>query len=135
MASFLGRGLSFPVQLSDRDQIGMVQGDADIRQAIYIIINTVPGERVMRPEFGCEIHSLIFDPANFQTAALARRYVEEALLRWEPRIDLIDIEVTPGATELGELTIQITYRHKKDYNNRILVYPYYLLPEAEEEEG
>ena len=103
MPNFLGRGLAFPVQLNDRDRFSMVEGDADIRQAIYIIINTIPGERVLRPNFGCEIHSLIFSPANSETASLAERYVREALALWEPRIDLIDITVTPGATERGEM--------------------------------
>lgn len=127
--SITGRGLSFPLRLSDRDRIAMVEADADIRQAIRIIVFTVPGERVMRPDFGCEIHSLIFAPANDQTALLAERYVREALLRWEPRIDLEQVRVTPGATELGELFIDLRYKVKGEYDPRSLVFPYYLSPE------
>jgi uncharacterized protein len=130
MPNYLGRGLSFPVRLNDRDRFSMVEGDADIRQAIYIIINTVPGERVLRPNFGCEIHSLIFSPANNQTAATAERYVFDALTMWEPRIDIIDIEVTPGATELGELLIEITYTPKDEHDPASLVFPYYLIPDS-----
>jgi hypothetical protein len=130
MASFNGRGLSFPLRLSDRDRLTMVEDDADIRQAIRIILFTVPGERVMRPDFGCEIHSLIFYPANQQTAILAERYVREALLRWEPRIELETVTVTPGATELGELWIDLRYRLKGQYDPRSLVFPYYLAPES-----
>ncbi|MDQ7024437.1 MAG: GPW/gp25 family protein [Anaerolineae bacterium] len=133
MSSFLGRGLSFPVRLNDRDRFGMVEGDSDIRQAIYIIIHTIPGERVLRPNFGCEIHSLIFHPANNKTATLAERYVFDALTMWEPRIDIIDIEVTPGATDRGELLIEITYSPKAEHDPSSLVFPYYLLPDSADE--
>jgi phage baseplate assembly protein W len=133
MPNFLGRGLAFPVQLNDRDRFSMVEGDADIRQAIYIIINTVPGERVLRPNFGCEIHALIFSPANNETASLAERYVRDSLDLWEPRIDVMDIIVTPGATERGELLIEITYTPKGEHDPRSLVFPYYLLPDAAEQ--
>jgi uncharacterized protein len=128
MSIFLGRGWAFPPQLSDRDRMSMVQDDADIRQAIYIIVNTHPGERVMRPEFGCEIHSLIFSPANDQTAAMAERYVREALARWEPRITVQEVRATPGGTQYGELLIEIVYEIKASHDRRSLVYPYYLMP-------
>ena len=131
MASIVGRGWSFPPRLSDRNRISLVQDDTDIKQSIYIIINTVPGERVMRPDFGCEIHSLIFWPANDQTAAIAERYVREALGRWEPRIEIRELTITPGATERGELVIEIIYVIKGQHDLRSLVYPYYLRPETE----
>lgn len=133
MASITGRGWSFPPRLSDRDQIQLVQDDADVRQAIYIIINTYPGERVMRPDFGCRIHELIFDPANDQTAAVAERFVRDALIRWEPRIEVEDVIVKPGATELGELLIHIQYSLRDRHNPRSLVFPYYLTPDEAEE--
>jgi phage baseplate assembly protein W len=126
--STIGRGLAFPIRLSDQDRLAMVQDDANIRRSIRLIIFTVPGERVMRPDFGCEIHSLIFDPANDQTATLAERYVTEALTRWEPRIDLITVQVEMGQTEVGEMFINIEYRIKNEHDLRSLVYPYYLLP-------
>jgi Bacteriophage baseplate protein W len=126
--SITGRGWAFPPKLSDRDRISMVQDDADIRRSIYIIIGTVPGERVMRPDFGCEIHSLIFSPANEQTAAVAERFVKEALGRWEPRIRLQDVKAHAGNPEIGELMIDITYQLKDQHDVRSLVYPFYLLP-------
>lgn len=128
MTNVTGRGWAFPPRLSDRDRITMVQDDADIRRSIYIIINTVPGERVMRPDFGCEIHSLVFWPANDQTAAVAERYVREALGRWEPRVTLTDVVATPGNPEIGELQIEIFYKIKDQHDDRSLVYPFYLLP-------
>jgi Bacteriophage baseplate protein W len=128
MNDIVGSRLVFPFRLGDRNQIGMVADDLAIRQSIYVIINTVPGERVMRPDFGCEIHSLIFWPANHQTAAIAERYVREALLRWEPRIDVKEVEVTAGTADRGELFIKVTYSLKGEHDSRSLVYPYYLLP-------
>lgn len=127
--SIVGRRWAFPPQLSDRNQISLTQDDAAIRQSIYVIINTVPGERVMRPDFGCEIHSLIFAPANQQTAAEAERYVREALERWEPRIILQELEVVPGGSEYGELFIRLSYQIKGQHDTRSLVYPYYLNPQ------
>lgn len=124
--SIIGQGWAFPPRLSDRNRMSTVSDEMAIRRSIYIIINTVPGERVMRPDFGCEIHSLIFMPANDQTAAIAERYVREALTRWEPRINLKEVTVTPGATELGELFIRVTYEVKATYDLHSLVYPYYL---------
>jgi uncharacterized protein len=126
--SITGRGWAFPPKLSDRDRISMVQDDADIQRSIFIIIGTVPGERVMRPDFGCEIHSLIFWPANEQTAAVAERYVKEALGRWEPRIRLQDVKAHAGNPEIGELMIDIIYQLKDQHDVRSLVYPFYLLP-------
>lgn len=127
MNDLVGSRVTFPFRLGDRNQIGMVTDDLAIRQSIYVIIHTVPGERVMRPEFGCEIHSLIFSPANYQTAAIAERYVREALTRWEPRIDLNEVEATPGTADRGELFIKVSYSLKGEHDPRSLVLPYYLM--------
>jgi hypothetical protein len=129
MSDFVGRGWSFPPRLNDRNRMSVVAYDADIRQAIYIIIMTVPGERVMRPDFGCLIHELIFAPANDQTAAVAERYVREAITRWEPRIVLQELKVTPGGGARPELLIDIKYQIKGQHDVRSLVFPYYLTPE------
>jgi hypothetical protein len=127
MDDFIGRRVSFPIHLDDRNQMAMVGGDAAIRQSMYLIVMTVPGERVMRPDFGCEIHSLIFHPANEETAITAKRYVEEALHRWEPRIILREVVVTPGAHERGELLIEVRYELKDQPDPRSMVFPYYLI--------
>lgn len=128
MEDFVGKRVAFPFQLGDHNQIALVSGDLAIRQSIYVIVYTVPGERVMRPEFGCEIHSLVFDPINDETAVVAERYVREALLRWEPRINLENVAVTPGNIDLGEMWIEVTYQIKGQYDPRSLVFPYYLVP-------
>lgn len=130
-SNVLGRGVAFPPHLDDRSHFAMVDNDAKIRQSIYLIIHTVPGERVMRPTFGCEIHSLIFAPANHETAATAERYVREALQEWEPRIELREITVTPGESLHGELFIEIKYSILDQPDERNLVFPYYLIPQPE----
>ncbi len=127
--SYVGRRIGFPIHLGDRNQLATVTDDTAIRQAIYVIVNTVPGERVMRPEFGCEIHRCIFSPANSQTASLAQRYVREALTRWEPRIELREVVVTPGNYDYGELLVEVSYVIKGSNDPRSLVFPYYLIPQ------
>jgi hypothetical protein len=106
----------------------MVSDDANIKRSIRLIVFTVPGERVMRPNFGCEIHSLIFHPCNDQTAALAERYVSEALQAWEPRIDVVAVTVDFGAMELGEMFVNIQYKIKDKHDIRSFVLPYYTIP-------
>lgn len=124
----IGRGLAFPLHLNDQSHLATVADDANIRRSIRLILFTVPGERLMRPDFGCEIHSLIFHPCNDQTAATAERYVREALQMWEPRIEVIDVAVSFENVEIGEMIINISYRHKQQHDLRSLVVPYYILP-------
>jgi phage baseplate assembly protein W len=131
MKSVVGKGWAFPPKLGERDMMRMTEDDADIRQAIRIILGTALGERVMRPDFGCRIHELIFWPANQETANIAERYVREALLRWEPRIRIESIVVTPGGARNGEMTIEISYEVKARHDKHSLVYPFFLTPQAE----
>lgn len=132
MSSFLGRGWAFPPKLSNSDrQVALVTDDTDIRQAIQIIVMTVPGERVMHPDFGCRIHELVFAPANDQTAAVAERYVREAIERWEPRINVRAIHIDPQPGADGHLAIEVKYEIKGTHDVRNLVYPFYLLPRGE----
>jgi len=128
MSDITGRGWAFPLYLDDRQRIAMVEDDADIRQSIFIILNTFPGERVMRPEFGCRIHELIFWPVNEQTAYVAERYVTEALNRWEPRIRVHEVTATLGDEDWGEIRIEIVYEIKSQRDVRSLIYPFYLTP-------
>ena len=131
MSSIVGKGWAFPPKIGERDMMRMAEDDADIRQAMRIILGTAPGERVMRPDFGCRIHELIFWPANFETAEIAKRYVTEALQRWEPRISLQDVTVTPSNGLYGSLTIDIAYEIKTRNDKHNMVYPFYLTPQAE----
>ncbi len=126
----LGRSIAFPLRLNDRKRLALVSADDSIRQSIYMIIYTVPGERLMRPDFGCQIHELIFDPANKQTAIIAERYVRDALERWEPRINLDQVSVEASQEDLGELIVNIVYRLKNFPDPRSMVFPFYLNPDV-----
>jgi len=130
LTKILGKRIAFPLHLDDRNKLAMVDGDMAVRQSIYLIVMTVPGERVLRPEFGCRIHELIFDPLNKQTFVTAKRYVEEAIRRWEPRIEVIELDVESGDVDRAELLINIKYKHKNRPDPRSLVFPYYLNPEG-----
>lgn len=131
MNQLIGTGWAFPPHIDHRGGIAQASGLNDIDQAILIILGTAPGQRVMRPNFGCRIHELAFAPINTQTIGLARRYVEEALGWWEPRIDVLDVvvETDPAANAVGKLLITITYRVRTTHDERALVYPFYLIGE------
>jgi phage baseplate assembly protein W len=92
-----------------RKQIETVGGDAGVRQAILLLLSTRPGERVMRPDYGCELHRLVYAPNDETTAALAIHYVGQALARWEPRVDVVELDATPDP-DRGLLTIRLVYR-------------------------
>lgn len=126
--ALLGSGWAFPVQVDARGRIALARGAQDVEQAIRIILLTPPGQRVMRPEFGCRIHDLIYAPASGTTYSLARRYVEEALAMWEPRITVlaVTVERDPKADEC--LRIEIQYEINATYDRRTLVFPFYRIP-------
>jgi hypothetical protein len=125
----VGRGWVFPPQVGPQGGIALTHERNEIDQAIHIILSTSPGERVMRPTFGCRLHDLIFAPNNSHTAAQAQRYVEDALGMWEPRINVMQVQVRqdPGADHT--LLIEIQYEIKATHDQRSLVYPFYLIPE------
>jgi len=128
---FLGRGLAFPLQIDPRGGIALASGDHDIEQAIRIILLTAPGERVMRPEFGCRVHELVFAPHNPTTEGLAIHYVQEALLRWEPRIDVLEVDASGSPGQPGAMLITIKYQVKNTHDERSIVFPFYLTGEEE----
>jgi len=125
----IGRGWAFPPHLDHRGQIATVGGATEIEQAIRIILNTAPGQRVMRPEFGCRLHELVFAPNNNQTAGMAERFVRQALGRWEPRIAIESVVAKPHPDSPAALLITVRYRIKATHSSRSLVYPFYLIPE------
>src|SRR5829696_8764458 len=92
MSEIIGSGLSFPLQVDHRGAIALATGDEDIAQAIGLILSTAPGERPMRPEFGCEIHNFLFDTIDASTVAEMEAAVRAALARWEPRIEVASVE-------------------------------------------
>ena len=123
----IGRGWAFPPQLDPRGAVALTSDDNEIQQAIYIILSTAPGERVMRPDFGCRIFEYIFAPANDATAAMVAAEVESALNRWEPRIEIQEVVVTPSPNSYGTLLIEVQYIIKATRDERSLVFPFYLM--------
>jgi phage baseplate assembly protein W len=124
---FLGAGWTFPPRLDSHGRIELVQQEKDIEEAIYIILMTNKGERPMRPEFGSELHRLQFASNDATTAGLARRYAQEALMRWEPRIDTINVQAAPDTTG-ARLIINVRYRVRATNSERNLVFPFYVIP-------
>lgn len=131
MSNLVGRGFAFPPQIDSQGKVSLTGGFNEINQAILIIIGTAPGERVMRPDFGCRIHELVFDPNNDQTHATAERYVEEALGRWEPRIIVNSVNARANMNNMGIMTIEVQYTIKGTSDPRSLVYPFYILPDTQ----
>jgi phage baseplate assembly protein W len=123
---FLGRGWAMPVQIDPRTgQVASVSYEEDIRQSILIILETAPGERVMRPNFGCGIYELVFTAVDSTAIELIRSTVQEALVRCEARIDVLDISVNEAATSEGKLLVEIEYRVRKTNQTGNLVFPFY----------
>ena len=125
--SFLGVGWAFPVRPDDAiNDVASAIYEEDIRQAVRIILETDQGERVMRPDFGAGLRSLVFEPINTTTMALVKNRVEQALITWEPRIDLQEVRVTSDGAVRNKLNIEINYRVRTTNTFYNLVYPFYL---------
>jgi len=128
---YLGRGLAFPLQVNPRGEIALAGGERDIEQAIRIILETRPGERVMRPEFGCRAHELLFEPRDAATKTLMQRYVQQALEMWEPRILLQGVNVFFDDGFDGGVFVEINYIIKESHDERSIVYPFFLAGQEE----
>lgn len=124
-ADFLGKGWSFSFAVKDGKLIP-AEGERLIEESIRIILGTAKGERVMRPDFGCGLNELVFAPNDSATATLVGFYVREALLKWEPRIEVLNITVTPDPGDAARMIIDIHYKVKTTNTVKNLVYPFYL---------
>jgi uncharacterized protein len=128
--AFLGVGTAFPLQLQAQTHcLQRAEYEESVRQSILIILGTAKGERLMRPDFGCGIHDLVFETLSAATYGRVQQSVEEALLRLEPRIDVTRVEARPGADD-NVLLINIQYEVRATNNAFNLVYPFYLQPGA-----
>jgi len=123
--AFLGVGWKFPVQV-DANKVAISRYDELVQESIRIILGTSRGERVMRPDFGADLKRLAFAPNNTSTAGLAIFYVQEALRKWEPRIELLNVDANPDSESGQILLITIEYRIVSTNTEHNLVYPFYL---------
>jgi phage baseplate assembly protein W len=125
---FIGSGWAFPLRIGATGRVALVSKEREIEEAIRLILGTSYGERPMRPEFGCGIHDFVFSPADATTAGHLAYEVRESLERWEPRIDVLDVRVTPDAGDASTLYIDISYAISGSNNPRNLVFPFYVIP-------
>jgi phage baseplate assembly protein W len=125
--AFLGRGWRFPVAVGHDGRVALVaSADDSIRESIWTILSTAPGERVMRPDFGCGLQDLVFAVNNAGTSTAAERSVREALAVWEPRIDVLDVFAAADPQHPNVLLIEIDYAVRTTNSRFNLVYPFYL---------
>ena len=134
MAKFLGVGWGFPLaaklppdtEKTKGKRFAVAEYEESVRQSIRIILSTSKGERVMRPDFGCGLYELVFAPNSAATRGLAEHHVSEGLLRWEPRIDVLQVKATASGDRDEILLISIDYRVCTTDNRFNMVYPFYL---------
>lgn len=124
---FLGVGVSFPIAMDDNGVLQQAHYEESVRQAIWLILGTAKGERVMRPDFGCGIYDLVFEVNTPSTIGQVSQAVRESLLRFEPRIDVLDVQVRSLSDAEGDkLLINVDYQVRATNNVFNLVYPFYL---------
>ncbi len=133
MTEILGSGLAFPLQVDPRGAVALTQGEEDVAQAIQLILSTAPGERPTRPEFGCGVHELVFDTVDAGMVGKVDAAIRAALGRWEPRIEVTEIDFDLSRVDDGRLEITIGYRVRGTNSERNLVYPFYVIPAEESE--
>lgn len=131
MNRIIGTGIAFPLGTDRRGSFAMASGEDDVEQAIELILATAPGERPMRPEFGCSVHDFVFDRIDGDTLGRIENAVRAALDRWEPRIDVDAVVFDTGRG--GELLIEVQYTLRSTSDARNLVFPFYVIPEDEDE--
>jgi phage baseplate assembly protein W len=131
VTEIIGSGLAFPLQVDRRGGIALARDETDIEQAIELILATAPGERPMRPEFGCGVHDFVFDTIDASTIGKMELAIRDALDRWEPRVIVETVEFDLDEVSDGRLIIDIGYRIRVTNTIRNLVYPFYVIPAEE----
>lgn len=126
-ASFLGRGWSFPPEFTkQKKQISMVSEEDDIKESLYILMSTTPGERIMQPEYGCNIRSLVFEHFTLSVETMARELIRRAILFFESRVTVNSIEFDCNEIQNGFLYISVNYTIRSTNTRFNMVYPFYL---------
>ena len=124
---FLGKGWGFPPSFNpDRKSTHMVSNEEDIKQSLYLLLSTVPGERVMRPDFGCGIHKMVFDTLSNTTISQMKDLIEMAILKYEARIKLLEVIIEKNLNE-GYVKIQLEYLIHSVNQRSNMVYPFYFI--------
>ncbi len=129
--SFLGKGIKFPLQVNSTGGLASSEGPDNIEESIRCIVGTAVGERVMRPKFGCRIHEYVFHPNSATTAGMVQYYVHEALEKWEPRIENLQVTAAPDDDRASVMLVNISYRVRSTNQDKNMVYPFYLRREQD----
>jgi phage baseplate assembly protein W len=124
---FIGRGWSYPARITPYGEISLSEGNDEIEEAITIILSTSPGERPMRPDFGCDLSRFVFGVANTETAALIAQEVKASVARWEPRVNMKSVDVFYDTEEPNTLYLDLQYVVKGSNDPRNLVFPFYVI--------
>jgi hypothetical protein len=127
LSDVLGTGIAFPLHLED-GRLALARDEEDVEQAVLLILSTAPGERPMRPEFGCALHGLAFDRIDTRTIGNVDREIRLSLDRWEPRVEVEGIDFEFSRADEGVLEIVLSYRLRHTNEIRNLVYPFYIVP-------
>jgi hypothetical protein len=128
---FIGAGLAFPLATDASGRIALVDRDDELRQSMRLILGTAFGERPMRPEFGCGIHDIVFSPANATTAGRVAYEVRASLEQWEPRVDVLDVDVSFSPESASTMYVDVSYTPRGINDPRNLVFPFYTIPTEE----
>jgi uncharacterized protein len=128
---FIGQGLAFPMRVDQTGGIALVERERELEESIRLILSTAHGERPMRPDFGCGIHDYVFASADATTAGRIAYEVRVALGRWEPRIEVVDVDVVLYDAEPSTFYIDISYAVAGSNDPRNLVFPFYMIPSEE----
>ena len=124
---FLGRGWRFPVAIDPLSgRIAISEFEQDIRESIYIILSTARGERVMRPDFGCGIHDLVFASMNRSTLGLFESNMRESIIQFEPRVEILKLDISTEEASRGKLKVSLFLRVRDTNHEFNMVYPFYL---------
>ena len=128
---FVGRGVAFPMRVNATGGLALVSSDEEIAESIRLILGTSPGERPMRPDFGCPIHNHLFGSVDASMIGMLGYEVTNSLALWEPRIEVTDVVVSPDESQPSLLYIDITYQVRDTNDPRNLVFPFYVIPDEE----
>jgi uncharacterized protein len=123
---FLGKGWKFPVRVDGSGRIVLSRFEEDISEAIRIVLLTAKGERVMRPEFGAGLHNFVFETLSTTNLGAIQAAIRDALIEWEPRIELLSVKVEPDRGDVGKLLIDVDYRVRATNTQFNLVFPFYI---------
>lgn len=125
-AQFLGQGWAFPITVDEHGSVAATAYEDAVRQSIWLILSTAPGERVMRPDFGAGLADLVFAPNSPATQGVVGSTVKAALVEWEPRIDVLGVAVTADPAQPTRLLVEVDYAVRATSSRFNLVYPFYL---------